>query len=46
MSATGLSSSLFSSGAGFPFLISSAIGFRISSILWGVNSSTSTPGSA
>ena len=41
-----LSSELASFGAGLPFLISSAIGLKISSSLWGVNSSTSTPSSA
>jgi hypothetical protein len=46
ISAIGLSSELFNTGTGFPFLISSAIGLRISSILCGVNSSTSTPVSA
>ena len=45
-SAIDLSSSLFNAGAGLPFLISSTIGCRISSNLWGVNSSTSTPVSA
>ena len=45
-SAIDLSSSLLSFGAGLPFLISSAIGSKISLNLWGVNSSTSTPVSA
>ena len=46
ISAINLSSSLLRDGVGFPFLISSATGLKISSILCGVNSSTSTPESA
>ncbi len=45
-STIGLSSSFLSDGAGFPDLISFAIGLKISSILCGVNSSTSVSLSA